>query len=144
MLSIKTTRDSKGTLLTATVVEYAPEHENRNDWKTMAAAEEVARALGAEYIATDAGPYVSPRYDVQALPKVGDPVSYSFNGDSYPCGHVARISAGPMFRRIVVEEKHDTYTRTEVFWRRGRTGSWVKDGMWYLIPGHVNKRNPEF
>ena len=123
-------------------------YESRNDWKTMAAAEEVAAALGPEYVATDAGPYVSPRYDVIALPKVGDAVSYSFNGDSYPCGHVISISAGPNFRRIVAHEprggKHVGEVREHVFWRRRKTGSWVMNGTWSLVAGHVDERNPSF
>ena len=154
MINVKTMRDSRGRLLTAKVVDSAPEHENRNDWKTMAAAEEVARVLNQfadgfdRYLATDAGPHVSPRYDVIALPKVGDAVSYSFNGDSYPCGHVISVSAGPNFRRIVAHEprggKHVGEVREHVFWRRRKTGSWIMDGTWSLVAGHVDKRNPSF
>lgn len=141
MLSIKTTRDTAGKLLTATVVPgYDPAAENRNDWKTFEAADEVAKALGSAYIATDAGPYVSPRYDVIALPQVGDDVSYAFNGDSYPCGKVTKVSAFP-HRRI---EARDEAGRACVFYRRKQTGAWVMDGTWSLQAGHVNKRNPEF
>lgn len=149
MLSVKIARDSNGKILAASALpKYDQDAENRNDWKTMAAAEEVARALGEGYIATDAGPYVSPRYDVRALPKIGDAVSYAFNGDYYPCGHIVRISAGPGFRRIEAHEerggKHVGEVTKHVFYRRRLTGSWLKDGMWSLVAGHVNRRNPEF
>jgi hypothetical protein len=153
MISVWTIRGAGGRLLRAEVVPgppdkaYDPKHENRNDWRTMAAAEEIAAALGHDYVATDAGPHVSPRYDVVRLPFLGDPVSYAFNGDSYPCGKIVRISKGPEYRRI---EAHEDATvgnptpRKHVFWRRGRTGSWVKDGTWHLTAGHVSRRNPEF
>jgi len=140
MLSVKTTRDPAGKLLTAEVAPgYDPQHENRNDWKTLEAAQEVAEALGPAYVATDAGAHVSPRYDVVALPKVGDAVSYAFNGDSYPCGHVTKVSPAP-HRRIEVLDG----TTKRVFYRRKLSGSWVNAGTWSLIPGHHEKRNPSF
>jgi hypothetical protein len=136
MLSIRTFRDSQGKLLVAEVApSYDPENENRNDWKTFEAADEVASKLGPDYIATDAGPGVYPRYDVVRLPKVGDEVSYAFNGDSYPCGKITHVGKS---KRVV---------RTDggrVFYRRKMTGSWVSEGMWFLVHGHVSTRNPSF
>ena len=65
---------------------------SRWDWSTFEAAHEVAEAAsifeGVEYIAIDRGAYTSPRFDVIRAPQVLDPVSYSFNGDSYPCGYI--------------------------------------------------------
>lgn len=124
-----------------------PTHENRNNWKTFDAAKEVAAALGAGWIATDAGPYVSPRYDVIDLPKVGDAVSYTFNGDSYPCGTIKSISPGPGFRRIVAGP--DFTGKDRVFWRRCHDGeptggAWINEKTWSLISGHHERRNPEF
>lgn len=126
--------------------------ENRNDWKSYAAAEEVATALNkkagkVQYIATDSGPYVSPRYDVMELPKVGDAVSYAFNGDYYPCGKIKSMSPGPGFRRIVAGP--DFTGKDRVFWRRCQNGeavggAWVNAGTWSLVPGTIEKRNPEF
>jgi len=109
--------------------------ENRNDWPTINHAKAVADALGADYIATDAGPYVSPRYDVIKLPKVGDEVSYTFNGDHYPCGTVASISTS---MRIV------TTTEGQKFYRVRDTGCWKYNKTWSLEMGHVSKLNPEF
>ncbi|NDA79220.1 MAG: hypothetical protein EBY07_15895, partial [Actinobacteria bacterium] len=44
------------------------------------------------FIAIDNGGSRWPRFDVQALPKVGDKVSYAFNGDYYPDGEITKIS----------------------------------------------------
>lgn len=122
--------------------------ECRGDWKSMADAERIAALLnetrksvgggtGTKWIATDAGSNVSPRYDIQELPRVGEFVSKGFNGDSYPVGTIKSISAGPAFRRI---ETHDG----SVFWRVKQSGSWRNDGTWYLMPGRHDERNPSF
>lgn len=116
-------------------VDY--DYQNRNDWKTFEQAEQIAKALGAGYIATDAGDHVSPRYDVIELPKIGDEVSYAFNGDYYPCGKIEKISKKPEYRRIAT-------TDGTVFYRRGNTGTWKHNQTWSLVAGHINKRNPEF
>lgn len=118
--------------------------ETRNDWKNLEAAQHVANALnlieGEQlYIATDAGPHVSPRYDVLKLPKIGDKVSYAFNGDSYPCGEILSIS--PSLKRITAGERDGV---TKVFYRVRQTGCWRNAGTWSLVPGHVYKQNPSF
>jgi len=94
-----------------------------------------AAALGEGYIATDAGEYVSPRYDVIDLPKIGAEVSYAFNGDYYPCGKIASISKS--FKLI-------TTTEGQKFYRRGESGCWKYNKTWSLVPGHISKLNPEF
>lgn len=109
--------------------------ESRNDWHTFEAAKEVAAALGPDYIATDAGEWVSPRYDVIELPKVGAPVSYAFNGDSYPCGEIASISKS---LKLIVT------TEGQKFYRVRETGCWKYNRTWSLQSGHVYKQNPEF
>lgn len=138
MLNIQVVR-SFGKVVSAQVIEnydYSTGFaENRNDWKTFEAANEVAAALGSDYIATDAGPCVSPRYDVIKLPQVGEAVSYAFNGDSYPCGHITKISKSK--RRIETSEG-------KIFFRRKLSGAWINNGTWSLIGGHVEKRNPHF
>jgi hypothetical protein len=113
--------------------------QNRNDWKTLARAEEVAaqltEATGTLYLATDAGPHCSPRFDVIAAPVVGDKVSKEFNGDSYPEGEIKSISKT---LKVVI-------TTTGVrFTRRGNTGAWVEGGTWSMTRGHVSKYNREF
>lgn len=108
--------------------------ENRNDWKTLEAAQKVAAHLPG-YIATDAGASVSPRYDVIKLPKVGDKVSKAFNGDSYPCGVIVKISK---------TLKAITTDGGDVFYRVRQTGSWRTAGTWSLQAGHVYTQNPSF
>lgn len=110
--------------------------ETRNDWRTFEAAKEVAAALGPDYIATDAGQWVSPRYDITDVPKVGAKVSYEFNGDSYPCGEIASVSKFP--HRLI------TTTEGQKFYRVRETGCWRYNKTWSLRPGHVSKQNPEF
>jgi hypothetical protein len=120
--------------------------ENRNDWRTYEGATKIAAVLGPRYQATDSGPYVSPRFDIIKLPQVGDPASYTFNGDYYPAGYVKSISAGPAFRRITTEDSNGarkTFSRRHV---EGKPvgGAWIADGTWSLVFGHASKLNPEF
>lgn len=143
MLYVRVTRNKEGKVLLARVLtenEASARHtiaevESRWDWKTFEAAAEVAAELGPNYIATDAGHGVSPRYDVIELPKVGDKVSYAFNGDYYPCGEIASISKSL---------KLITTTEGRKFYRVRQTGCWKNAGTWSLVPGHVSKQNPEF
>lgn len=120
-------------------------YENRNDWPTFERAEQVAKELNEAavqtverpYIATDAGPHVSPRFDVIARPLVGDAVSYGFNGDSYPDGKIIKVS-GKEFRIITTDTG-------SVYYRRKQSGGWKKQGgTWSLLAGHRNERNPHF
>lgn len=123
------------------------EHDGRNDmsrwdFKTFADAEHIAASAnklndGKQYIATDSGPYVSPRYDVVDVPKVGAPVSYAFNGDYYPCGKIVSVGSGA---KMIV--RTDTGA---VFYRRRLTGTWIKEGgTWMLVRGHHSEKNPSF
>jgi hypothetical protein len=113
--------------------------ECRRDWNSMEQAADVARKLsdasGELYLATDSGEWCLPRYDVIRAPKVGDAVSYSFNGDSYPCGHIAKISDSM---------KLITTTDGKKFYRRKLSGSWVRNSTWSLIQGHHREQNPSF
>lgn len=125
----------------ATKFDYATmdptNYENRNDWKTFEQAQDIAKALGDGFIAIDAGAYVSPRYDVIELPKLGDDVSYGFNCDYYPCGKIVKISKAPGYKRIATSDG-------SVFYRRAASGSWIKNQTWVMVKGVVNERNPEF
>jgi len=109
-------------------------------------AEEIARLLNIaamnkgkdaiSYLAVDAGPSVSPRYDVIEAPKVGDLVSRYFNGDAYPAGKIIKMSEN--LRRIETDDG-------TVFWRRQQTSSWIATGgTWAMASGHRNDRNPHF
>jgi hypothetical protein len=112
------------------------ELESRNDWRTFEEAKAIAHVAGPGYLAIDNGAHVSPRYDVIKMHKVGDPVSYGFNGDSYPCGEIASISKFP--HRLIVT------TEGQKFYRRGDSGSWKYQSTWSLMRGHVSTTNPEF
>jgi hypothetical protein len=111
---------------------------SRWDFKTfeqvLEIADEASKFAGEDYIAVDSGEYCSPRYDVIKAPQQHDAVSYTFNGDSYPCGFIKTISK---------TMKKITTTTGEVFYRQGKTGSW-KMKCWFLTDGHHNTRNPHF
>ncbi len=114
---------------------------HRNDFPTFEVAERVAALANDHagkpgfYIPIDNGPNVSPHYDVIEAPAVDWPVSYAFNGDSYPDGAIVRVGTGP---RMTV-----TTSTGSRFHRRGRSGTWVKEGgTWALRRGHRDERNP--
>lgn len=109
----------------------------RWDFKTFERALEVANAASRltrkPLIATDAGSGTTPRYDVIFAPQVGDVVSKSFNGDSYPAGTITRISKS--LKRIETDKGIK-------FYRRRETGSWF-DGPYAMIQGTHNERARE-
>jgi hypothetical protein len=111
----------------------------RHDFETMDEAEMIAeqatKATGVLHIATDSGANVYPRFDVVEAPKVGDKVSQSFNGDSYPRGEITHISKS--LKKVVTSTGH-------TFWRRGSTGSWVVNGYASMVQGHISEMNPSF
>lgn len=112
---------------------------NRNDLPTFEAAQRLALLLGEGYIATDAGEWVSPRYDVIETPTLYSDVSYAFNGDYYPCGVITHINDSK--RRIVATDSNGV---ERVFWRQRLSGCWKYQKTWSMIAGHVSKQNPEF
>lgn len=135
MLSVNVVRENGKVIKAVTLEDFSPNAENRNDCKTFDEAKEVAAALGSDYIATDAGEWTSPRYDVQKLPQIGGKVSYAFNGDYYPCGVITAISKS--LKIISTSEGRK-------FYRVRETGSWRNAGTWSLVQGHISKLNPEF
>ena len=111
------------------------------DCKTLLEAETFAASItaftGQLHIGVDRGPYISPRYDVVEPPRVGEPVSYAFNGDYYPDGVVTHVTKGTF--RIV---KTDTGS---VYYRHKKSGAWIKKGgTWSLVKGHIKRFNREF
>lgn len=110
---------------------------------SFAEATEFANALteimGERFIPVDDGEWTSHRFGVITPPKIGDDVSYSFNGDSYPCGKITKIT--PTLR--VTATDADGFET--VFFRRKESGSWrKKGGTWSMIKGIHNERNPHF
>lgn len=116
----------------------AGRYENRNDWRTLDRAQEVATQLtevtGELHVATET-PNQYPRFDVVRAPAVGDKVSYAFNGDYYPDGEIVKVSDS---LRVVTTSSGKRY------FRQGATARWVNGGMWGLVQGHVSRLNPEF
>lgn len=97
-------------------------------------ADEASAFFGTTYIAAE-NRNCSPKYRIIAPPKVGDPVSYTFNGDYTPCGHVVKVTKTLMVRT----------STGKCFRRKGRTAAWVlPGGTFSLVHGHVDRRNPEF
>jgi len=114
---------------------------NRWEIKSFEEAEKVAVQLteetGVRHVATDAGEWVSPRYYAVRVPQIGDEVSYGFNGDYYPDGHITSVSDGP---KMVIKTSGG-----HVYYRRNVTGSWVmKGGTWRLVRGYHCELNPSF
>ena len=119
---------------------HTKDAQSRRDWTSKSQVNDLAARANAAagqdlYIGIDRGQYNSPRFDVVRCPQVGEDVSYAFNGDSYPCGQVAKISDS---LKVI------TTTTGERFYRRRETGSWLKDGTWSLVLGHHDLRNPSF
>lgn len=114
----------------------------RWDFATFADAEAMAVKANAlskvEYIPTDSGPNVSPRYDVIAAPVIGSKVSRSFNGDSYPAGTIVSISK--TLKKITASNGMATWD----FYRVGQSGTWRNNGTWSMVSGHRFELNPSF
>lgn len=101
-------------------------------------ADLLTKSTGKLYVPVDREQWTAPRYSVVRVPRVGDLVSKSFNGDTYVVGKVVRVSKS--LRRVVVAHLDDG--RTWAFYRRRLTASWLLDGMWALVRGHHEERNP--
>lgn len=116
-----------------------PESQDRWSWNSFAQVEKIAAELSEntskKYIATDAGLSCFPRYGVMEMYLIGDGVSISFNGDSYPAGTIVSISK---CNKIIMT---DTGKK---FLRRKSTGSWVNNSFWFLRIGHHSEQNPSF
>lgn len=113
--------------------------ESRWDWTSLEQVQGLAMFVtaisGEDHIGTDSGPNVSPRFDIVRAPRVGDDVSYSFNGDTYPCGTIVRITDGGM--AITSTGKR--------FNRYKNSGSWLMvGGTWSMVHGHYTERNESF
>lgn len=113
--------------------------QSRWDWATLERAQELAtqvtEAEGKLFIATDAGTGVSPRFDVIEAPRVGDEISYSFNGDTTPDGKIISISKS---LRLIISSTGSRY------YRKNQSGCWQKGRMWSMVTGHIEERNPHF
>lgn len=116
-------------------------NKNIDAWsfKTFADAERAAieesSRTGQVHLAADRGANVWPRYDVVAVPALGDDVSESFNGDSYPVGKVEQI--GKNYKMIKAGGRW--------FYRVRLTGAWrAAHSPFCLIQGTHHEWNREF
>jgi len=99
-------------------------------------AESATKAMGVPFLPCDHGEWRHPRYAVISAPRMGDPVSYAFNGDYYPAGHITKMSDS--FYRLQT-------STGDVFYRSKHTAGWKKKGgTWWMVAGHHNERNPHF
>ncbi len=90
---------------------------------------------GTTYLAADEGPGVSPRYRIVKAPAIGEKVSKSFNGDTYPCGEIVKIT--PTW--IVTTSTGQKFRR----WKE--SGGWREQGRgFWMVPGHIYEQNPHF
>lgn len=81
--------------------------------------------------------YAFAPYVTAQLPDIGDAVSMSFNGDTYPCGTIEKIS--PTYARITTSEGK-MFTRVSAnCWKLGG-----KHGAFSLVQGTIHQLNPEF
>lgn len=106
-------------------------HTFDDAWKI---AEQASDLTGDLYIATNR-PNSRPQFDVVKAPKIGDDVSYSYNGDTMPCGTITKVSK---------TLKKVTTSSGRTFIRVKDTGTWLSDRMWSMVGGHINTRNPHF
>lgn len=90
---------------------------------------------GETYLGADEGSGTYPRYRVVKAPKIGDLVSRTFNGDTYPCGEIIKIT--PTW--IVTTSEGTKFRRYK------DTGGWREAGRgFWMIGGHVYEQNPHF
>ena len=134
----------KVTAIAQDISQYQRENEtwiSRHDIRGMDHAGKIAYQASILtkklHLPVDEGSNVWPRFDVIEAPRVGQPISYAFNGDYYPCGEIATISGAPLIRRI-------TSTTGKVFWRRHQSAAWIYDGTWSMVSGHRSELNPSF
>ena len=107
--------------------------ENRQE--AIDRAIELTLSTGNHHIAYEAG-YVCSPWAVVEMPKIGDEVSMGFNGDSYTCGTITKITK--TYR--ITTSQGVKFSRVGDFnWKQGG-----KSGTFSMIKGHVEKRNPHF
>ena len=107
---------------------------NRNDWCSFDEVRVVAKGTGPGYLAVDRGHGWRPKYDVIRRPQVGDAVSMTTNGDYWPDGFIKSVSANCRLIRTTTGSR---------YYRQGKTGVWLKNGTWSMVPGHITQYNRE-
>jgi hypothetical protein len=116
-------------------VKVVSDHDFESFHEVAKICSDLARNAGEVFLPCDNGPSTSWRFTVCRPPKVGDAVSYTFNGDTTPDGHVTRIT--PSWTVVTSSGKRYKRSRQTSTWRQ--TG-----GTWILTFGHHEERNPHF
>lgn len=125
-------------------ITYDKAHNaNGSDMRSFEEATSVADQLtaltGTTYLPFDDGECTSHRFGVIEAPKIGDDVSYGFNGDYYPCGKITRIT--PTLRVTATDERGNKV----VFNRVKNSAGWRRvGGTWSMVAGIHDERNPHF
>lgn len=114
-----------------------PSWQSRSDWESFEQVQTIAAYVtamtGDLHVPSDRGSGCWPRYDVVRAPKVGDEVSYTFNGDTYPDGTVIKVT-----KTLQVK------TSTGKTYRRYKNSGTWKNNAWSLVGGHIFEQNPHF
>lgn len=110
--------------------------QSPSDWKKLEDVEYILNMIDQEfYMLVDHGEHVLPRFDIIKTPKVGDPVSYAFNGDYREDGEIVKISKS---LKVITTSTGNKY------YRKDKTASWKREQTWTLVYGRKNVLNQEF
>lgn len=110
--------------------------QSPSDWKKLEDIEYILNMIDQEfYMLVDNGANVLPRFDIIQKPKVGDPVSYAFNGDYREDGEIVKISKS---LKVITTSTGNKY------YRKDKTASWKREQTWTLVYGRKNVLNQEF
>lgn len=101
-------------------VKCSPDYESFEEVQDIAV--KISEITGQQWIAYDDGEWTSHRFGIMEPPKVGDEVSYGFNGDYYPCGTIAKITKAGVSR--LAKAKSSTVVIKS-----------VRAGLWLAAPG---------
>lgn len=109
------------------------------DYNSFADAAYFARLIteltNKTYIAVDNGEYRFNRYEIIRMYQVGEEVSYTFNGDTYPDDIILEIS----------KDLSTIKTANNVYKRVKETRGWKqKKSPFWLFSGHLFEQNPSF
>lgn len=108
-------------------------------------AAQLTAKFGKIFLACDNGEHTSHQFGVMEAPKVGDPVSFGFNGDYYPCGVITRITPGWRIYAEDASKPEGARRQKTTFNRKKKSSCWkMVGGTWSLVFGHVDERNPHF
>lgn len=102
----------------------------------VACAEYLTNSTGDEHVVYYVRSALNP-WKVGRLPQIGDEVSKSFNGDTYPEGKIVKMWKD---RKAVFTDTGVRFSRVgDMCWKEGG-----KDGAFSMIQGHKYEQNPHF